>query len=259
MPWCQTLLASLLLGKITTLHKMIVQIVRAALFSMFAAATAATIAAHSPSETLQRTDTQTPSTAALHNEAGVCSWSGPARWSYQVGVAYITGSTIDEVMLADGRMARGPAAGQIYLLQVSYRVTELQPELFAQRYPIDVSVPLVLGVVDENASDAFLQYSGGVTLRWKRFPWNQWVHTQLETGVGLTYSQHVLAAERERHPGRKRSHLEFYWPVQLLFAHPRHRKHEVVLFLHHHSGGWFFHKGGANSLGIGYRFTPGER
>jgi len=98
-----------------------------------------------------------------------------------------------------------------------------------------------------------------VTLRWKSFPWNHWVYTTIESGVGLTYSQHVLQIERSRHPGRDRSHLEFYWPIQLTLAHPRHRQHQLVLFLHHHSGGTIFHTGGANSLGAGYRYVFDER
>jgi hypothetical protein len=44
-----------------------------------------------------------------------------------------------------------------------------------------------------------------------------------------------------------------------MLAHPRYREHQLVLFLHHHSGGAIFHRGGANTLGIGYRFVPGER
>lgn len=185
--------------------------------------------------------------------------SGLDRWSFQVGVAYITGSTIDEIAGVNGEWANGPSAGQIYLLQASYKVTTVRPELFGRRFDIDVELPLVLGVVDEHGSDLFMQYSAGVTLRWKTFPWNRWLYTNLETGVGLTYSGHVLLTERERHPNRDRSHLEFYWPVQIMLAHPRHREHQLVLLLHHHSGGTIFHTGGANSLGIGYRFVPAER
>jgi hypothetical protein len=181
------------------------------------------------------------------------------RWSFQGGVAWITQSTIDEIALLDSELADGDASGEIYLLQVSYKAAKLHPTIFDRRVDVDVELPLVIGVVNEDKGSSFLQPSIGLTFRWKSFPWNRWLYTNFETGGGLTYSGRVLEAERDRHPGRERSHLEFYWPMQLMLAHPKHRAHQFVLFLHHHSGGAIFHKGGANSLGIGYRFVPEER
>lgn len=186
-------------------------------------------------------------------------WRDLNRWSFQAGAGFITGSTIDEIGIFQGEWADGDSEGEMYLFQVSYKAAQLKPEIFGARPAIDVELPLVLGVVNERGRSPFMQYSGGVTLRWKTFPWNRWLYTNLETGLGLTYSEHVLATERERHPDRHRSHLEFYWPVQLMFAHPHRRDHQFVLFLHHHSGGGIFHTGGANTLGLGYRYVPGER
>jgi hypothetical protein len=181
------------------------------------------------------------------------------RWSFQGGVAWISKTTIDEIALLQGERADGDASGEIHLLQVSYKAAELHPTIFGQKVDVDFELPLVLGVVDEDKGDPFLQTSFGITFRWKSFPWNRWLYTNFETGGGFTYSGRVLETERMRHPGRERSHVEFYWPVQLMLAHPKHRAHQFVLFLHHHSGGAIFHKGGANSLGLGYRFVPGER
>jgi len=189
----------------------------------------------------------------------VPSWRNLDRWSFQGGVGFITGSTIDEIGTAQSEWADGKSAGQIYLLQVSYKVTELKPTLFGREMAVDLELPLVLGAVDERGRQPFMQYSGGGMLRWESFPWNRWLYTNLETGLGLTYSQRVLETERRRHPDRERSHVEFYWPVQLTLAHPRRRDHQLVFFLHHHSGAGIFHKGGANTLGIGYRYVPGER
>jgi hypothetical protein len=189
----------------------------------------------------------------------VPSWRNLDRWSFQGGVGFISGSTIDDIGTAQNDWADGDSAGQIYLMQVSYKLAELKPKLFGKPRALDLELPLVIGVVDESGSDLFMQYSGGLALRWKDFPWNRWLYTNLETGVGLTYSQQVLETERRRHPDRERSHLEIYWPLQLMLAHPRLRAHQLVLFLHHHSGGGVFHTGGANTLGIGYRYVPGER
>ena len=180
------------------------------------------------------------------------------RWSFQGGVAWINKSTVDEIALLRAERADGDASGEIHLLQVSYKAAELHPTIFGHKVDVDFELPLVLGVVDEDKGDPFPQTSFGLTFRWKSFPWNRWLYTNFETGGGFTYSGRVLQTERDRHPGRERSHLEFYWPVQLMLAHPKHRAHQLVLFLHHHSGGAIFHKGGANSLGLGYRFVPGE-
>ncbi len=186
-------------------------------------------------------------------------WRDPNRWSFQIGAGLITDSTIDDIALGRTDLADGDAEGQIYLLQASYKLAQLAPVLWGHRVEFDLELPLVLGLVDENARDPFLQYNGGVTVRWKRFPWNKWLYTNFETGVGLTYSQRVLATERVQHPTRDRSHLEFYWPVQLMLAHPRHREHQLTLFIHHHSGGTLFHRGGANTVGLAYRYVFGER
>lgn len=188
------------------------------------------------------------------------AWNSFDRWSFQGGVAFITESTIDEILVGDGERARGADEGEIYLLQASYKLAAFEPHIGKYRPQIDLELPFVLGIVDERErDDLWLQYNLGLTVRWKSFPWNEWLYTNLETGVGLTYSQYVIATERVRHPDRDRSHLEIYWPVQLMLALPKYREHQLALFLHHHSGGGMFHTGGANSLGFGYRYVPGER
>ena len=185
-------------------------------------------------------------------------WLSAPHWSFQAGVGWITGSTIDQILAGNSDLARREAEGRIYLLQVSYKLAQFEPGLYGHRGEMDVELPVVLGVVDERARDPFMQYSAGFTVRWKTFPWNKWLYTNFETGVGLTYSQYVLGTERQQHPTRERSHVEFYWPLQLMLAHPHYRQHQLVLFNHHHSGGIIFHRGGANTLGVGYRYLFGE-
>jgi hypothetical protein len=207
----------------------------------------------------QETNAVSASGPAENEKSTLGSWRDASRWSLQFGVGFITESTVDKVALVDARLGDHEDGGELYLFQASYKLAHLDPTLFGHRVKLDLELPLVLGVVNENHNDPFMQYSGGLTLRWKTFPWNHWVYTTIESGVGLTYSQQVLQIERTRHPNRDRSHLEFYWPIQLTLAHPRHRQHQLVLFLHHHSGGTIFHTGGANSLGAGYRYVFDER
>jgi len=196
---------------------------------------------------------------ALGSTNEMPAWDSVDRWSFQAGIGFITGSTVDEIGMFNSELGSDEAGGEIYLFQASYKLGRLDPTLFGHQFDVDVELPFVFAVVNENHNDPFYQYNIGLTFRWKTFPWNRWVYTTMESGGGLTYSQHVLQVERERHPTRERSHLEIYWPLQLMLAHPRHRQHQLVLFLHHHSGGGLFHTGGANTLGAGYRFVPEER
>lgn len=215
----------------------------------------APVVAAQNSETTTRSESVTP----VETPQDLPRWRNLDNWSFQAGIGFITGSTIDDLLVFDGDIAGEESGGEIYLLQTSLKLAEFEPELWGHRPKVDLELPIVLGIVDESRSDPFMQYSAGLTLRWKSFPWNEWVYTTFETGGGFTYSQQVLATERVRHPNRERSHLEFYWPVQLTLAHPRYREHQLVLLLHHHSGGGIFHTGGANTLGVAYRFVPGER
>lgn len=222
----------------------------------------AAVAAHAqtPAESQTPVATQ-PATSmdAITASQPTESDSFAKRWSFQAGVAFITASTVDDLLVGDVKMADGPAGGQIYLFEASYKIYDFDPVIADRQLDVDFQLPLVLGIVDEHSNSPFLQPSAGFSVRWKSFPWNDWLYTNLETGVGLTYSEHVLGTERDRHPGRDRSHLEFYWPVQFTFALPEHRQHQLVLLLHHHSGGAIFHSGGANSLGVAYRYVFGER
>jgi hypothetical protein len=212
-----------------------------------------------PPATLPDADATLHPIPAVERPSAIPFWRDPDRWSFQVGVAFITESTINEIVTGDVALARGEAEGQIYLLQGALKLASFEPTIAGARVELDLHLPVVLGLVNERGSDLFPQYSAGVMLQWKTFPWNRWLQTTFESAIGLTYSHQVLAVQRQRYPDRDRSHLEFYWPLQLTLTLPRHPQHQLVLFNHHHSGGTLFHKGGANSLGVGYRLLLGGR
>ena len=181
------------------------------------------------------------------------------RWSLSFGVARITSNTIDELIRGKFNRASGEPSGYFYLLGTSYTLGDLDLEWAGRGYRPQVDAVAVLGLVDESGRSSFLDYNLGVTVRWKDFPWNEFLYTNFETGVGLSYSERVVAIEEFRHPGRGRSHLKFYWPIELSLAHPKHRQHQLVLLLHHQSGGRTFDRGGSNHVGIGYRYVFRER
>lgn len=74
------------------------------------------------------------------------------------------------------------------------------------------------------------------------------------TGLGLNYSEKIFLLDTLKHPGDNRSHLKFFWPLEITFALPVYKSHRLVLFNHHISGGKLFDKGGMDSFGIGYRY-----
>ena len=183
----------------------------------------------------------------------------PQRWSYKAGVAVITSNTIDQLARGNFNRAAGPAGGEIYLFGVSYTLLDPEFSFCGRTYRPQMEAVAVGGWVDEQGKRPFYDANVGVTFRWKDFPWNDAIYTNFETGVGFSYTQKVMQIERDRHPGRQRSHLKFYWPIELYLAHPRYRQHQAFLFIHHQSGGRTFDQGGSNHVGIGYRYVFRER
>jgi hypothetical protein len=181
------------------------------------------------------------------------------RWTFQVGAAFITANTIDNFLTGNVRRARGPAEGEIYLFKASYTLRDLEWNIGDRTFRPQLELPFVFGVVDERARAPWFDYNLGLTLRWKDFPWDRFLYTNLESGAGLSYSQRVFHIEEARHPGRERSHLKFYWPIELAVAHPSLRQHQFVFLLHHQSGGQLFDVGGSNHLGVAYRHVFRER
>lgn len=188
-----------------------------------------------------------------HSREAKAAGPGPSPWTIQMGIAVITSNPIGEVLLGKATRAGGDAGGEMFLLGVSYTLHDFDWQIRGRRLRPQLELPLVIGLVDEKGRSPFFDYNAGITLRWKDFPFKRYVYTNLESGVGLSYTGHVLAIERRRHPGRERSHLKFHWPIELMLAHPKFRGHQLVLFIHHQSGGHVFDAGGSNLVGIGYR------
>lgn len=181
------------------------------------------------------------------------------RWSFQFGTAIVMTNVIDDFAFGRYNRASGPAGGEIYLFQASYTIRDLSWNIAGRTFEPQLELPVVFGIANENERSPFFDTKVGVTIRWKDFPWNSWLYTNLESGSGLSYTERIYAIEEVRHPGRSRSHFKFYLPIQLTLAHPHHRQHQAVFFLHHHSGGRIFEKGGTNALGLGYRYVFRER
>jgi len=199
------------------------------------------------------------STVVSSNAASICFRAhqpedGRRCWSFDVGVAFITSNDLGEILTGNIDIADGPAGGEIYSLTATRRLGEFKLELWGHTFHPQVELPLTLEIVDENSRSPFVDFNASVVVRWEEFPWNHVIKTTVATGIGLSYSQHVLLMDKVLHPGTNRSHLKFNWPIQMTFALPSYPEHQLMLYIAHKSGGEVFDRGGINSVGFGYRF-----
>jgi hypothetical protein len=183
----------------------------------------------------------------------------PNRWTFQASAVLISANVIDDFIFFKFDRAKGEAGGEMYLFNTSYTLTDLELELLGKQMNLQMEWPLVFGLINERGRPLFHNINSGIAFRWTNLPFSKFVYANFETGVGLTYSEHVMKIERVRKPHRERSHLKIYWPIQLILAHPKHRQHQLVLQIHHQSGGHIFDIGGSNMLGLGYRYVFRER
>ncbi len=180
------------------------------------------------------------------------------RWSLHLGVGAILDDSIDRIATGDISRAEGQEGeGDMYLIGATYTLHEFDWQVGDSVFHPQLNLPMVLTIFDEEEKGTFFGYNAGLTLRWRDFPWNSFLYTNFETGLGLTYTERVTEYERQRHPDRDRSHLKFYWPIELAFALPAYPQHQLTLFIHHHSGGHIFDVGGTNVIGLGYRYSFG--
>ena len=176
------------------------------------------------------------------------------NWSVQASVAVISQISVEDIFTEGIEPAQGDARGLLYSLGLNWTAHRFSIPFRERRLTPQFEPYVRLTLVDQNSSSLFPDYNGGVGFRWVDFPWNRWLETTFFMGIGLSYSSQVYTVDRERHPGEERSHLKFDWPIQFTFALPRWRRHQLVLFVDHQSGGHIFDEGGVNSYGIGYRF-----
>lgn len=97
---------------------------------------------------------------------------------------------------------------------------------------------------------------GAVYLRQKKFPWNRWVVTTAAINTGINYATDISAKEVQRSGNLKGSKLLHYLAPEITFAHPDNPDVQLILRLHHRSGGYGLisdTKGGAQYATVGVR------
>jgi hypothetical protein len=94
-------------------------------------------------------------------------------------------------------------------------------------------------------------------LRWRWFPWNEYLYTNLRLGlIGASWVSDVSPWERQNSGNRKGSrYLNFLVP-ELTFSSGPDAPWEAFVRVHHRSGGWGAVNdvhGGSNYVAVGYR------
>lgn len=78
---------------------------------------------------------------------------------------------------------------------------------------------------------------GAFYVRWKWFPWNRYVITTVAASTGLNYASGISDYEISQSEIGRGSHLLHYFSPEITFALPSKPEWELVLRMHHRSGG----------------------
>ena len=176
------------------------------------------------------------------------------RWTLGVGVAVISDNDTTGAVSGQFKKVNGDSGGWIYNINLGYILKKLSFSTDSNTYTPHLEIVSSLGFVDENTSDLFYNFNAAFAGRWIDFPWNRYLSTTIMTGIGLNYSEKIFKMDVEKHPDDDRSHLKFFWPVELTLAIPGFKHHCLVFFSHHISGGYIMDSGGIDSFGVGYRY-----
>ncbi len=77
-------------------------------------------------------------------------------------------------------------------------------------------------------------------LRWTYFPWNDYLHTSIGVSTGLSYALRLDALEVAQSTTRTGSNLMHFLSPEIAFSLPDRPDVELVLRIHHRSGGGRF-------------------
>ncbi len=97
------------------------------------------------------------------------------------------------------------------------------------------------------------EINAALLLRWRRFPWDDFLDTSIALGAGPSYASEVPAIEADRHD--RASRRLFYMPFEITAAPPGGNSWEVFTRVHHRSGVFdaLSRAGGSNFVGMGFR------
>jgi hypothetical protein len=183
------------------------------------------------------------------------SHHGLGPWAVEFGVGVMSSNDTVGDITGQFETLTGEYGADIYKLSVYYTVTEFQWEMGNRTFYPQLEVFPSITRFEENRGDNYYNINFAGTLKWTDFPWNKYLYTTLASGVGVGYFEQINNYDRKKHVNQERSQWKFYWPIQLTLALPKFKRHQLVLYNDHWSGGFgIFDDGGFDTYGIAYRF-----
>ncbi|TNM62909.1 hypothetical protein [Aliirhizobium smilacinae] len=94
-------------------------------------------------------------------------------------------------------------------------------------------------------------------LRYRDFPWNDYLYTTVAVSTGLNYASGISDEERARAGNDRGDRILHYLAPEITFASPQDKSKELVIRLHHRSGAYGLVSdadGGIQYLTVGLRF-----
>ncbi|MFT7671122.1 MAG: hypothetical protein ACI8X5_003838 [Planctomycetota bacterium] len=102
------------------------------------------------------------------------------------------------------------------------------------------------------------EFNGLLVLRWRSFPWNEYMRTSGAIGYGLSWATEIPKLEESSHTNEGATQLLSYLLLEWTLGLPTVPDWDLVLRIHHRSGvyGTFdgVH-GGSNVLGLGLKYA----
>jgi hypothetical protein len=183
------------------------------------------------------------------------SHHGLGPWAVEFGVGVMSSNDTVGDITGQFETLTGEYGADIYKLSVYYTVTEFQWEMGNRTFYPQLEMFPSITRFEENNGDNYYNINFAGTFKWTDFPWNKYLYTTLASGVGLGYFEQINNYDRKKHVNQERSQWKFYWPIQLTLALPKFKRHQLVLYNDHWSGGFgIFDDGGFDTYGIAYRF-----
>lgn len=111
------------------------------------------------------------------------------------------------------------------------------------------------GLYKHWGDEEYWEFTQAIIGRWNYFPWNHLVYTTVAMGFGMSYTDVLPRRATENNP--EVTNLLHFQPVEVTFSLPDKPDLQLVLRLHHRSGGFGIYCPGVatyNSVGLGLRY-----
>ncbi len=125
------------------------------------------------------------------------------------------------------------------------------------RWPLELEVEA--GLAKRFARDHQTEVDLAPVARWKQFPWNEYLYTNLRVGpLGTSYVNSISSWEQENSDNGRGSRFLNFLVSELTFAPAADSTWESLITIHHRSGIYGLIngvEGGSNYISVGLRFV----